>query len=131
ALMVALTVIVVAFRDAIPQLFLGDDSGGNAAGGRRAAPPLLLCARFFFTRRVQAIAARAFRGGNTTPAPLLFSAARCLLICASGLAFPGRLGAVGIWIGFSTAVATFAALLICRFHVLTLPEDRRGRTKEG
>src|SRR5215510_2205834 len=34
ALMVALTVIVVAFRDAIPQLFLGDDSGGNAAVAR-------------------------------------------------------------------------------------------------
>src|SRR5262249_56647735 len=47
ALMVALTVIVVAFRDAIPQLFLGDDSGGEAPAGRRAAPPLLLRARLF------------------------------------------------------------------------------------
>src|SRR6516165_10830727 len=134
ALMVAMTVIVVAFRDAIPQLFLGDDGGANAAAARLAATLLLIGASFFVTDGVQAIAAGALRGLNDTRVPMLFAAVSFWLIgftCAYGLAFPGRLGAVGIWIGFSTAVATFAALLICRFHVLTLPEGRRGRTTDG
>ncbi len=134
ALMVAMTVIVVAFHDAIPLLFLGDDRGGNAATAQLAATLLLIGASFFVTDGMQAIAAGALRGLNDTRVPMLFAAVSFWLIgftCAYGLAFPGHLGAVGIWIGFSTAVATFAALLICRFHVLTLPEVRPGRTKDG
>jgi MATE family, multidrug efflux pump len=134
ALMVAMTVIVVAFHDAIPLLFLGDDRGGNAATAQLAATLLLIGASFFVTDGMQAIAAGALRGLNDTRVPMLFAAVSFWLIgftCAYGLAFPGRLGAVGIWIGFSTAVATFAALLICRFHGLTLPENRRGRTKDA
>ena len=106
--MVAMTVIVVAFRDAIPQLFLGDDGGANAAAARLAATLLLIGASFFVTDGVQAIAAGALRGLNDTRVPMLFAAVSFWLIgftCAYGLAFPGRLGAVGIWIGFSTAVA--------------------------
>jgi len=134
ALMVAMTIIVVAFHDAIPLLFLGGDSGGNAATARLAATLLLIGASFFVTDGVQAIAAGALRGLNDTRVPMLFAALSFWLIgftCGYGLAFPGRLGAVGIWIGFSTAIATFAALLICRFHVLTLPQDARPRAKDA
>ena len=134
ALMVAMTVIVVAFHDAIPMLFLGDDSGGNAATARLAATLLLVGASFFVTDGMQTIAAGALRGLNDTRVPMWFAAVSFWLIgftCVYGLAFPGRLGAVGIWIGFSIAIATFAALLIYRFHVLTLPMPARGRTKDG
>src|SRR5215475_2173822 len=133
AVMVAMTAIVVAFHDAIPLLFLGDDSGGNAATAQLAATLLLIGASFFVTDGVQAIAAGALRGLNDTRVPMLFAAVSFWLIgftCVYGLAFPGRLGAVGIWIGFSTGLATFAALLICRFHVLTLPQDARARAKD-
>jgi MATE family multidrug resistance protein len=134
ALMVAMTVIVVAFHDAIPVLFLGDDSGGNAATARLAATLLLVGASFFVTDGMQTIAAGALRGLNDTRVPMWFAAVSFWLIgftCVYGLAFPGRLGAVGIWIGFSIAIATFAPLLIYRFHVLTLPKHARGRTKDG
>jgi multidrug resistance protein, MATE family len=134
ALMVAMTVIVVAFHDAIPVLFLGDDSGGNAATARLAATLLLVGASFFITDGIQTIAAGALRGLNDTRVPMWFAAVSFWLIgftCVYGLAFPGRLGAVGIWIGFSIGIATFAALLIYRFHVLTLPKHARGRTKDG
>jgi multidrug resistance protein, MATE family len=134
ALMVAMTVIVVALRDAIPLLFLGNDGGGNAATAQLAATLLLIGASFFVTDGVQAIAAGALRGLNDTRVPMLFAAVSFWLIgftCVYGLAFPGRLGAVGIWIGFSTAIATFAVLLICRFHVLTLPQDARARAKDA
>lgn len=134
ALMVAMTVIVVAFHAAIPLLFLGDDGGANAATAQLAATLLLIGASFFVTDGVQAIAAGALRGLNDTRVPMLFAAVSFWLIgftCVYGLAFPGRLGAVGIWIGFSTGIATFAALLICRFHALTLPQDARARAEDG
>jgi len=134
ALMAVMTVIVVAFRDAIPLLFLDNDRAGNAAAAQLAATLLLIGASFFITDGVQGIAAGALRGLNDTRVPMLFAAVSFWLIgftCAYGLAFPGRLGAVGIWIGFSTGVATFAALLVCRFHGLTVSQDERRRTKDG
>ncbi len=78
--------------------------GGNAAAARLAATLLLIGASFFVTDGVQGIAAGALRGLNDTRVPMLFAAVSFWLIgftCAYGLAFPGRLGAVGIWIGFS------------------------------
>ena len=89
---------------------------------------------FFVTDGVQGIAAGALRGLNDTRVPVLFAAVGFWLIgftCAYGLAFPGGLGAVGIWIGFSIAVATFAALLVCRSHVLTSSEHGRRTTKDS
>src|SRR5215813_6262986 len=133
ALMVAMALVVVAFRDLIPLLFLGHDAGGNAAAARLASTLLLIGASFFVTDGVQAIAAGALRGINDTRVPMFFAAVSFWLIgftCAYGLAFPGGLGAVGMWIGFSSGIATFAVLLVSRFHALTMSEDGRGRTKE-
>ncbi len=71
---------------------------------------------------MQGIAAGALRGLNDTRVPMLFAAVSFWLIgfpSAYVLAFPAGLGAVGIWIGFSLAVATFAALLVWRFARLS------------
>jgi MATE family multidrug resistance protein len=133
ALMVVMTVVVAALRDAIPLLFLGSHAPGDAAVARLAATLLLIGASFFVTDGVQTIAAGALRGLNDTRVPMLFAAISFWLIgftCAWGLAFPGGLGAIGIWIGFSIAVATFAALLVGRFHVLTLSEHGPPTTKD-
>src|SRR5262245_28731124 len=62
ALMVAMTVVVIALRDVIPLLFLGGNAGGNAATARPAATLLIIGASFFITDGVQAIAAGALRG---------------------------------------------------------------------
>jgi multidrug resistance protein, MATE family len=133
ALMVVMTVVVAALRDAIPLLFLGSHAPGDAAVAQLAATLLLIGASFFVTDGVQTIAAGALRGLNDTRVPMLFAAISFWLIgftCAYGLAFPGGLGAVGIWIGFSIAVATFAALLVCRFHALTSLEHGPPTTKD-
>jgi MATE family multidrug resistance protein len=132
-LMVVMTVAVVALRDAIPLLFLGSHAPGDAAVARLATTLLLIGASFFVTDGVQTIAAGALRGLNDTRVPMLFAAISFWLIgftCAWGLAFPAGLGAVGIWIGFSIAVATFAALLVARFHVLTLSEHGPPTAKD-
>jgi multidrug resistance protein, MATE family len=134
ALMITMTVIVATFRDVIPLLFLGSDAAADAATARLAATLLLIGASFFVTDGVQAIAAGALRGLNDTRVPMLFAAVSFWLIgftCAYGLAFPGRLSAVGVWIGFSVGVATFAVLLVCRFHALTLFESRPGGAKDS
>jgi MATE family, multidrug efflux pump len=130
---VAMTASVVAFREVIPLFFLGDDGAGNAATARLAAVLLFIGASFFVTDGVQGIAAGALRGLNDTRVPMWFAAVSFWLIgftCAYGLAFPAGLGAVGIWIGFSIAVATFAALLVARFHVLTLSEHGPPTAKD-
>ena len=131
--MAATTVIVVALRRTIPLLFLGGDASGDAATASLAATLLLIGASFFVTDGVQGIAAGALRGLNDTRVPMLFAAVSFWLIgftCAYGLAFPADLGAVGIWIGFSIGVGTFAALLVWRFHRLT-SYDRRHKVEDG
>ena len=49
--MLATTLIVVAFRDVIPSLFLGGDGAANAATAELAATLLLIGASFFVDRR--------------------------------------------------------------------------------
>jgi MATE family, multidrug efflux pump len=120
--MVATTLLAVAFRDVIPLLFLGGDAASNPDTARLAATLLLVGATFFVTDGVQGIAAGALRGLNDTRMPMLFAAVSFWLVgftSACALAFMAGYGAVDVWIGFSLAVATFAALLIWRFHNLT------------
>jgi MATE family multidrug resistance protein len=119
--MTATTAIIVALRHDIPLLFIGDqtDAGGAAS---LAATLLLVGATFFVSDGVQGIAAGALRGFNDTRVPMVLAGVSFWLIgfpCAYGLAFAVGLGAVGIWIGFSIAVGTFAVMLVWRFHRLS------------
>ena len=127
AFMLVTTLIVVALREVIPLMFLGDGPADAATAGL-AATLLLIGATFFVTDAVQGIAAGALRGLNDTRVPMLFAAISFWLVGFTGaylLAFPWSFGAVGIWIGFSLGVATFAVLLVWRFNALTLADDGR------
>jgi MATE family, multidrug efflux pump len=131
-LMVAMTAIVVALRHDIPLLFLGGDAPADTETARLCATLLLIGASFFITDGVQGIAAGALRGLNDTRVPMLFAAVSFWLIgftSAYELGLKTAFGAVGIWIGFSIAVGTFAALLVWRFHRLTANDGRQ--TTEG
>jgi MATE family, multidrug efflux pump len=123
AFMVPTTLLVVALRTAIPIMFLGSAGPAVAETARLAATLLLIGASFFVFDAIQAIAAGALRGLNDTRVPMIYSAVSFWLVgfsSAYALAFPVGLGAVGIWIGFSLGVITFAALLVWRFQVLTM-----------
>jgi MATE family, multidrug efflux pump len=120
--MLATTLVVIALRNVIPIMFLGGDGPANAATAQLAGTLLFVGATFFVTDAVQGIAAGALRGLNDTRVPMLFAAISFWLIgytSAYLLAFSAAFGAVGIWIGFSLGVATFAVLLVWRFNRLT------------
>jgi MATE family multidrug resistance protein len=132
-LMAAMTALVVAFRHEIPRFFLAGDASAHADTARLCATLLLIGASFFVADAVQGVAAGALRGLNDTRVPMLFAAISFWLIgftSAYELGLQTALGAVGIWIGFSIAVATFAALLVWRFHRLTAG-DGQQTTEDG
>jgi MATE family multidrug resistance protein len=122
-LMLATTLVIVALRNIIPLAFLDGDTPAGAETAPLAATLLLIGASFYVTDAVQGIAEGALRGLNDTRIPMLYAAISFWLIGFSSsymLAFAIHLGAVGIWIGFSLGLFSFAALLVWRFHLLTL-----------
>jgi MATE family multidrug resistance protein len=122
--MAAMTLVIVLFRHAIPQLFLGAgvETPTSSATVALAATLLALGATFFLTDGIQTVVAGALRGLNDTRVPLLiaaFSYWGAGFAASYGLAFGFDLGAVGVWIGLSLGTTVFALLLAWRFHALT------------
>jgi MATE family multidrug resistance protein len=120
--MATMTVLVVASRNHIPVLFLGQSAADAGATATLAATLLMLGASFFIADGIQTVAAGALRGLNDTRMPLLFAA---ICFWAIGFAacyvlgFTLGWGAIGIWIGLSLSVMLYAVLLVWRFHLLT------------
>jgi MATE family multidrug resistance protein len=123
--MAAMVLVVIAARHIIPLAFLGLETPETDATLVLAATLLAFGATFFVMDGVQTIAAGALRGLNDTRLPLLFAVVSFWVIgfaTSYGLAFPARLEAIGIWIGFTVGLAVYAVLLLWRFEALT----RRG-----
>ena len=113
-----LTLLVILGRFAIARFFLGRTPGGGDATLELAATLLLVGATIFVTDGLQSIMAGSLRGMKDTRIPLLFAATGYWLIgfpAAWALAFPARLGAVGVWIGLSLGTLVYATLLVLRF----------------
>ena len=90
-----------------------------------ASTLLVVGESFFIADGTQTVAAGALRGLNDTRVPLLFAAFSFWGVAFSTglwLAFRADLGAVGVWLGLSTGLVVYAALLVWRFQLLT----RRG-----
>jgi len=122
AIMVALTLIVLVFRNLIPLLFLGDAATAAGETAWLAGTLLLVGATWFVADGIQSIAAGALRGLNDTRVPLLYAALCFWLVgfnSAYALAFWSGIGVFGVWIGFSLSLWLFALLLTVRFRNLT------------
>jgi MATE family multidrug resistance protein len=122
AIMVALTLIVVVFRNLVPLLFLGDTVAAAAETARLAGALLLVGATWFVVDGIQGIAAGALRGLNDTRVPMLYAALSFWVVgftSAYMLAFWFGFGVFGVWIGFAFSLWLFALLLTVRFHNLT------------
>jgi MATE family multidrug resistance protein len=117
----ALTVAIILGRYELGRLFFGS-SEASAATVELTATLLLVGATFFIADGLQTIMAGALRGINDTRMTLLFAAIGYWCVAfpiAWVLAFNAGLGAVGVWIGFSTGTFVYAGLLILRFRMLT------------
>jgi MATE family multidrug resistance protein len=118
----AMTLVVAASRHAIPFVFLGAEAPQSGETVALAATLLVLGASFFLTDGVQTVIGGALRGLNDTRVPLLFSAVSFWAVGFVGslwLGFAAGLGAIGVWIGLSLGTATYAGLMLWRFHALT------------
>jgi MATE family, multidrug efflux pump len=120
--MAVMTLISVLARNAVPLLFLGTGTDSADATLRLAALLLVVGSTFFVADGVQTVGAGALRGLNDTRMPLLFSAI-CFwaigFVACCLLGFTLGYGAVGVWIGLSIGLASYAVLLIWRFHRLS------------
>ena len=119
---IALTLIVLVFRNLIPLLFLGDAATAAGETAWLAGTLLLIGATWFVADGIQSIAAGALRGLNDTRVPLLYAALCFWLVgfnSAYALAFWSGIGVFGVWIGFSLSLWLFALLLTVRFRNLT------------
>jgi MATE family multidrug resistance protein len=120
--MAAMTLVVLVFRHAVPQLFLGAQAASAPGTTALAATLLAVGATFFLTDGMQTVAAGALRGLNDTRVPLLIAAFSYWVAgfgAGYGLAFGLGLGAAGVWAGLSAGTTLFAMLLLLRFRALT------------
>ncbi|HEY0330698.1 MAG TPA: MATE family efflux transporter [Rhodopseudomonas sp.] len=120
--MATMTLLVALIRTQIPQLFLGD-SIAAAETARITAALLVVGISFFVADGLQVVANGALRGYNDTRVPLLFAAFGFWAIgfpCSYLLGFNAGFGPAGVWTGLSIGLAIYAALLVWRFHRLTL-----------
>lgn len=127
--MAGMTLIVVVLRFEIAAFFLGGKLTEAHATAELVAMLLIVGSTFFIVDGMQTVAAGALRGLNDTRVPVLLAAFSFWLIGFTTsylLGFSMRLGAVGVWVGFTCGLAVFALLLILRFRRLTsrgfLPE---------
>ena len=129
AFMGLMTIVIALARHAIPLAFFGTEAPQAAETVALAATLLVVGASLFITDGVQTAAGGALRGLNDTRVPLAIAALSYWAVgfpSSVWLAFPMGLGAVGVWTGLSLGTATYAGLLVWRFHALTgrsyLPE---------
>lgn len=116
-----MTVVVIAARFAIAELFLKEPAGDADAVYGLAAKLLLVAASFFITDAAQSVAVGGLRGLNDTRAPLLFVGIAYWVVGFSLSYLLGLklgLGAIGIWIGLSIGTTIHAGLVVLRFHLL-------------
>ncbi|MDX9859459.1 MAG: MATE family efflux transporter [Rhodospirillales bacterium] len=119
--------------DVLVAVFLDPAQPGNADVAVLAVALVLVAAVFQVADGAQTIGAGVLRGLSDTALPMAFAAIGYIVIgipAAYLLAFPGNLGAVGIWLGMAIALFGVAAGHVVRFAWLVrighLPREVSG-----
>lgn len=110
--------IIVAMPHALVGLFLDLANPANAKVARLAVSFLLIAALFQIVDGAQVVSAGMLRGLHDTRMPMLFAMFGYWVVgigIGAGLAFPGHMGGVGIWIGLASGLATVAVLMTWRW----------------
>lgn len=120
--MAAMVVLIIAWRQFIPWVFLSAADPSASATAAIVALLLLIGATFFIADGVQTVAAGALRGLNDTRIPMLIAALSFWMVGFTScytLAFHAGWGVLGIWTGFTVSLILYAGLLVWRFARLT------------
>ena len=118
-LMLAPSVLMLAFPLAIAGLYLDLADPGNSGTAAIAVQLLAIAALFQVFDGVQVIAAGALRGYRDTAVPMLFAAFGYWGVGFAGgwaLAFPLGYGAMGLWWGLALGLVVVALLLTLRLQ---------------
>jgi len=117
AFMAASAVALATLSEAIVGAYVVAGNPANRALVAMALQFLLIAAVFQIVDGVQVVAVGALRGYRDTAAPMLYAAIGYWGIGFAGgwaLAFPLKLGPIGLWWGFVLGLGTVAALLTWR-----------------
>jgi MATE family multidrug resistance protein len=118
-LMLAPSVLMLAFPWAIAGIYLDLADPGNRATAAIAAQLLAIAALFQVFDGLQVIAIGALRGYRDTAVPMLIAAFGYWGVGFAGgwaLAFPLGYGATGLWWGLALGLVVVALLLTLRLH---------------
>lgn len=106
--------LMIAFRNVIPALFTDDLQVQEIA-----TTLIVLAGLFQYADGLQVIGAAMLRGITDVKVPVIIALFAYIIIgMSTGLicAFPLKMGAAGIWIGFITGLSLAAILFHVRFH---------------
>ncbi|CCG42961.1 MATE family efflux transporter [Magnetospirillum molischianum] len=116
--MAAMAVVLTTQSARVVGLFLNLDDPAALAVAQVAVPLLAVAGLFQVADGAQVVAAGALRGLKDTRIPMLFAGLGCWVLAVplgAMLAFPGGLGARGVWLGLALGLAVVAALMTVRW----------------
>ncbi len=122
AFMAAAGLLLVLTRSLVVSLYVDLSAPANAATVRIAVSLLAVAALFAVADGTQVIAAGSLRGLRDTKVPMLLAAAGYWgigFVVGAVLAFPGGLGAIGLWWGLAAGLTAVGGLLTLRFASLS------------
>jgi multidrug resistance protein, MATE family len=117
--MAAMAIIIWIMPRTLAGIFVNPAMPGNAQVLDLAVSFLGIAAIFQIVDGAQVVGAGMLRGLHDTKMPMIFAAFGYWVIgigVGTGLAFPGGMAGVGVWIGLASGLAVVSIMMLIRWH---------------
>ncbi len=111
-------ILLVIMPETLARLFIDTTKPGNAEVLRLATSFLIIAAIFQIVDGAQVVGAGMLRGLQDTRVPMIYALFGYWVVglgVGAGLAFPGRMEGIGIWIGLASGLAVVSLLMLWRW----------------